>query len=72
MSATDDVVEHIRGSLLDLRRRLDSDVVADIARAVRKGAEEALTEITDEDCSPIAGSDESVDRPRRSFFFRPN
>jgi len=58
MSATDVVVEHIRGSLLDLRRRLDSETVADIARAVMLGADQALRALDD---APELEDPESAD-----------
>lgn len=48
MSATDDVAEHIRGSLMDLRRRLDSETAIEIARAVMSGATRALKDLSEE------------------------
>lgn len=47
MSAADEVTSHIRGSLLDLRRRLDADVAIEVTRAVMLGAAQALRELTD-------------------------
>ncbi len=46
MTASEDVTEHIRGSLLDLRRRLDADVAIEVARAVMLGAAQALRELS--------------------------
>jgi cob(I)alamin adenosyltransferase len=49
MSAADEVAIHIHGSLLDLRRRLDARTAIEVARAVVRGAEQALRTLSDED-----------------------
>ncbi len=46
MSAADDVAEHIRGSLMDLRRRLDTQTAVEVTRAVMRGAAEALHDLS--------------------------
>jgi hypothetical protein len=48
MSATEEVSRHIHGSLLDLRRRVDTEVAIEVARAVAEGAARALDELTEE------------------------
>jgi hypothetical protein len=48
MNAADDVAEHIRGSLMDLRRRLDAETAIEIARAVLSGATRALQDLSDD------------------------
>jgi hypothetical protein len=62
MSATEDVARHIHASLVDLRRRLDTEVAIEVARAVIEGASRALDELTEaiEDKSgPRGGTDPS-------------
>lgn len=46
MGAADEVADHIRASLLDLRRRLDASVARQIAQAVLDGATRALAELS--------------------------
>jgi len=48
MSAAEDVARHIHGSLLDLRRRVDTEVAIEVARAVVEGATRALEELTED------------------------
>ena len=48
MSAADDVAEHIHGSLIDLRRRLDMETAIQVARAVVVGASQALRELSED------------------------
>jgi hypothetical protein len=48
MSAAEEVSRHIHGSLLDLRRRVDTEVAIDVARAVAEGAARALEELVRE------------------------
>jgi len=48
MSAAEDVARHIHGSLLDLRRRVDTEVAIEVARAVVEGATRALEELSED------------------------
>ncbi len=48
MSVAEDVAQHIHGSLLDLRRRLDPDVVIEVARAIVEGATRALGDLAED------------------------
>ena len=47
MSATDDVRLYIRGSLTDLRRKLDVETAREIAHAVLLGASQALKDLSE-------------------------
>ena len=57
MSTAEDVSQHIHGSLLDLRRRLDADVALEVARAVLEGAARAVRDLTetpdDQSAAPV-------------------
>ncbi len=55
MSAAEDVAQHIYGSLLDLRRRLDAEVALEVARAVVDGASRAVEELSEAARSEAAG-----------------
>ena len=47
MDAAEDVAAHIHGSLLDLRRRLDTEIALAVARAVVMGATRAIQELNE-------------------------
>jgi hypothetical protein len=48
MSASEEVSRHIHGSLLDLRRRVDTEIAIEVARAVAEGAARALEDLVEE------------------------
>jgi hypothetical protein len=54
MSTADDVRVYIRGSLLDLERRLDTQTAVEIARAVVEGATQALEDLSPGGADPAA------------------
>lgn len=65
MSTAEDVSQHIHGSLLDLRRRLDADVALEVARAVLEGATRAIRDLAeppdDQSAAPVQPGQQRLD-----------